>query len=75
MTGEVAIETDHAAGEQLRAAAHQPGEQRLLPGPGTATDRAQHGTAGTGSQRDDPDLTLWGTGREAGPPFLLSPAA
>ena len=21
-----------------------------------------------------PDLTLWGTGREAGPPFLLSPA-
>jgi hypothetical protein len=34
-------------------------------GPGQAIMTACHGA----------DLTLWGTGREAGPPFLLSPAA
>jgi hypothetical protein len=46
MTGKVAIEADHAAGEQLRAAAAQPPEQRLLPGPGASRDGAQHGPPG-----------------------------
>jgi len=25
------------------------------------------------AENHGPDLTLWGTGREAGPPFLLTP--
>src|ERR1017187_1256193 len=43
MTGKIAIKADDAAGEQVWAAARQPPEQRLLPGPRTAEDGAEHG--------------------------------
>ena len=42
--------------EQLRAAAREPFQQGLLPGPAAAQDRAGHGPAGAGGQGDDPQL-------------------
>jgi hypothetical protein len=56
MAGEVPVEAGHAAGEQVRAAFREPFQQGLLPGPAVSQDRAEHGTAGAGGQRDDPQL-------------------
>ena len=56
IAGEIPVEAGHAAGEQVRAAARQPFQQGLLPGPAAAQDRAEHGPAGAGGQGDDPQL-------------------
>ena len=53
---EVPVEADDAAGEQARAAPHEPFQQGLLPGSGLAEDRPEHGAAGAGGHRDDPEL-------------------
>ena len=45
MAGEVAVEHENPAGEQVRLAADQPGQQRLLPGPRRSGDRPQLGPA------------------------------
>ncbi len=46
MAGEIPVEADDQAGEQGRAALHEPFQQRLLPGAGLAQDRSEPGAAG-----------------------------
>ena len=70
IAGKIPVKAGHAAGEQVRAAAREAGQQGLLPGPGPAQDRAGHGAAGAGSQRDDPQLRE----RRGALPVLLSGA-
>ena len=56
IAGEVPVEADDAAGEQVRTALHEPFQQGLLPGSRLAQDRPEHGAAGPGGHRDDSEL-------------------
>ena len=61
IAGEVPVEADDAVGEQVRAAAHQAGQQRLLPGLGPTADCAEHGAAEQAriAARALPSLPVW----------------
>src|SRR5215475_2133188 len=52
----VQVSETSSRSRQGRTAADQAGEQGLLPGPRLSQDGPEHGTAGAGGQRDDPQL-------------------
>ena len=67
-----ALKQVQAAGKSGDVAGMEPAMKELVP---TAYALAGHPMpVPLQNAASNPDLTLWGTGREAGPPFLLSPA-